>query len=84
MMRFGYGPMHFGGGYLIMAVIMAAIVVLAILGTIALVRYIRISGQSHRIQVAGVNPAMQILNERYARSEITDEEYKAKKTELGK
>jgi putative membrane protein len=84
MMRFGYGPMHSGGGYLMMAVIMAAIAVLGILGIIALVRYIRVSGHSHRIQMAGVNPAIRILDERYAKGELTDDEYKAKKSELGK
>lgn len=86
MMRFGYGHMGFGGGYLLMALVMAAIAILVILGIIALVRYIRISGHSHRIQMAGtvINPAIQILDERYAKGEISDEEYKAKKIELGK
>jgi putative membrane protein len=85
MMRFGYGPMQSGGGgYLMMAVIMAAVAILVILGIIALVRYIRVSGHSHRFQMVGVNPAIQILNERYAKGEITDEEYKVKKLELGK
>lgn len=84
MMRFGGGPIGFGSGYLFMALIMAAIAVLVILGIIALLRYIRVSGHAHRYQMAGngTGPALQILNARFAKGEITDEEYKAKKAEL--
>lgn len=86
MMHFGYGPMGFGGGLLIMCAIMAAIAILVILGIIALLRYIRMTGHSHRFQMPGpgIGPALQILNERFAKGEITDEEYKAKKAELTK
>jgi putative membrane protein len=83
MMRFGGGPMV-AGGFLIMAVIMAAVAVLVILAIIALLRYIRVSGHTHRIEIPGINPAVQILNERFAKGEITDDEYRAKKAELAK
>ena len=90
MMRYGVGSMGFGGGFLIMALVMAAVAVLVILGIIALVRSIRVSGHSHRIPMPGmhgmpvINPAIQILNERFAKGEINDEEYKTKKAELMK
>ncbi len=84
MMHFGGSPMGFGGGFMMMCLIMAAIAILVILGIIALLRYIRISGHSHRIQFPDTHPAMLILNERYAKGEISDEEYKAKKAELMK
>lgn len=82
MMRFGIGNFGFLGGYLLMALVMATVAVLAILGIIALVRYIRTSGQGHNSPPPGVNPALLILDERYARGEISDEEYRAKKAEI--
>ncbi len=83
MMRFGYGPMG-GGGYLMMCAVMAVVAILVILGIIALVRYIRVSGHAHRLEMPITNPALQILSERYAKGEINDEEYRTKKTELSK
>lgn len=78
MMRFGYSLMGFGLPYLIMA----AAAVLIILGIIALIRYIRATGYGHKIEISNANPALQILNERYAKGELTDEEYRVKKAEI--
>lgn len=76
MMGYGYGMMGYGWGWLMMIGIAA----LTILGIVALVRYIQQSGKSN--YPAAGNSALNILNERYAKGEITEEEYKSKKTEI--
>lgn len=78
MLRFGYGLVGFGLPYLIMT----AVAVLAILGIIALIRYIRVTGHGHKIEISNKNTALQILNERYAKGELNDEEYRTKKAEI--
>lgn len=78
MLRFGYGLMGFGLPYLIMT----AAAVLIILGIIALIRYIRVTGHGHKIEISNTNTALQILNERYAKGELNDEEYRTKKAEI--
>jgi putative membrane protein len=86
MMYFG-GKMMGAGGRLIglgwELLLCLAFLVLVVLAIIALVRYIRVTGHNHsKIEMPGTNPALLILNERYAKGEITDEEYRAKKAEI--
>jgi putative membrane protein len=85
MMYFGNKMMGVGGRFVSFGwelLICLAVLVLVVLGIIALVRYIRITGSAHKIEMPPANPALQILNERYARGEITEEEYRAKKAEI--
>lgn len=83
---YGHGMMGYGGhGYGMMSsgwswIMMLGIIVLSTLAVIAFIRYIQRS--SHSSPVAEGNIAVQILDERYARGEIADEEYKKKKFEL--
>lgn len=75
---YGYGMMGYGWEWLMMI----GVVALTILGIVALVRYLQQSGK-HNHQITG-NSALNILNERYAKGEITEEEYKIKKTEINR
>lgn len=72
----GYGMMGYGWGWLMMI----GVVALTILGIVALVRYLQNLGRPN-YQSAG-NNALNILNERYAKGEISEEEYKSKKAEI--
>ena len=86
MMRYfgsGYPMMGFGGG--LFAAIICALVIAFIV--ILIVRFAH--HNSDRIQTASPersappeSDAMKILNERYAKGEIGDEEYKNKKANL--
>lgn len=76
MMGYGYGMMGYGWGWLMMI----GIFILVVLGIIALIRYLQKSVQPDR-QVRD-KTALDILNERYARGEISDEEYQRKKAEV--
>lgn len=76
MMGYGYGMMGYGWGWLMMIGIAA----LTILGIVALLRYLQKSGKQN-YRTAG-NSALNILNERYAKGEISEEEYKNKKAEI--
>lgn len=79
MMRYGsygYGMMGFGWGLIMMIVIF----VFFILGIFTLVRYLQRTGPNSSGNVG--SKAIEILNERYARGEITDEEYMKKKAEI--
>jgi Predicted membrane protein len=79
MMRYGsygYGMMGFGWGF----IMMAGILIVFILGILALIRFIQRTGPNSSGNMR--NTALEILNERYARGEITDEEYKQKKAEI--
>lgn len=73
---YGYGMMGFGWGFLMMIVILVAV----IFSIIALVRFLQRTSPNPSSNIG--NKAMEILNERYARGEISDEEYKRKKAEL--
>lgn len=78
MMKYGgYGMSLIGLVFacIIMLLILAAI----ILGVVLLVRYLRKSQNNPQMPY---NNALNILNERYAKGEISDEEYKKKKAEL--
>lgn len=85
MMRYGFGNGGFGmmGGTwgFLMTLFMLLLIVLAILGIVALVRYLQ---KSKPVAVPAENPALMILNERYARGELNDEEYTTKKATLMK
>jgi putative membrane protein len=84
---FGWGGMLIGG------LIFLGVIVLAVLLIAALVRHGR-SNHKHGHQVPPVNPnepgaqsvsaaaALAILNERYAKGEIEQEEYLSRKTDL--
>lgn len=77
---YGHGMMGgFGGAFMIIG--MLIILTLAILGIIALVKYLR---GYRRVDFTQNDSAMQILNERYAMGEIAEEEYNKKKIELKK
>lgn len=73
---YGYGMMGYGWGWLMMI----GVIALTILGIVALVRYLQHSSRPN-YQPAG-NNALNILNERYAKGEITEEEYRSKKAEI--
>ena len=75
-MGYGYGMMGYGWGWLMMI----GLVTLTILGSAALVHYLRNSGKQN-YQIANSN-ALKILNERYAKGEIAEEEYRSKKAEI--
>lgn len=73
---YGCGMMGYGWGWLMMI----GVVAFTILGVVALVRYLHNSGRPN-YQSAG-NNALNILNEKFAKGEISEEEYKSKKAEI--
>lgn len=77
MMRYGgYGMMGYGWGWLMML----GTIVLIVLGVVVLVRYLQ---RSNHTGIHSVHSnAIDILNEKYAKGEITDEEYRKKKAEI--
>jgi len=76
-MRYGYGMMGYGWGWFMMI----GVVVLTVLGIVALINYLQLSSKTNG---HSNNNALNILNERYARGEITEEEYNQKKSQLKK
>lgn len=70
----GYGMMGYGWGW----IMMIGIVILVVLGIFALIRYLK---QPDRTVSRS---ALDILNERYAKGEINDEEYQKMKAQLNK
>ncbi|HHU32499.1 MAG TPA: hypothetical protein GXZ50_07540 [Clostridia bacterium] len=66
MMGYRYGMMGYGWGWLMMI----CLIVLTILAVIVLIRYLQFSGKENYRAVE--NNALNILNERYARGEITE------------
>lgn len=86
MWRFWFSGLHQTGGWLFSAIscfIMMALVVLAI---VMLVRLIRRSGRtgSEQSNVREDANALRILNERFAKGEINEEEYTKMKETLRK
>lgn len=73
---YGYGMMGYGWGW----IMMIGVLVIVVLGVLALFRYLQHPSSTSRNNAS--NSALDILNERYARGEISDEEYKRKKTEM--
>lgn len=71
-----HGMMGYGLG-LFMMICMIALTILAV---VALVRYLHQSDKPHN-QIAQ-NNALNILNERYAKGELTEEEYRNKKKQI--
>jgi putative membrane protein len=88
MMRFGMGG-YSGigmllGGILVLLVI-AVLVALAIVGIVLLVRHGKSSGKANgSALMPNVSQALTVLDERYAKGEIDDEEYTKKKEMLKK
>lgn len=79
MMRYGsygYGMMGYGWGWLMML----GVVALTVLGIMALIRYIHNSNR--QVYQPGHSSALDILNERYAKGEIGEEEYNKKKSQI--
>lgn len=86
MMRIydGFGcPMMGGGpGGIIMAVIGILLIVLIIFIIVHIARNRQSHFEHKQDSVMQESAALKILNERYAKGEINDEEYKAKKANL--
>ena len=74
--NYGYGMMSYGWGW----IMMIGVFVIVVLGIVALFRYLQNSSKSSSQTSAG--NALGILNERYARGELSDEEYLKKKAEI--
>lgn len=74
MMGWGYGMM--GWGWLMMI----GAVLLTVLGVIALICYIQLSGRSNNRPTG--NTALDILSERYAKGEISEAEYRRMKEDI--
>ncbi len=90
MTRFGYAIGHggdFGGphifGAILMCIFMLLVFALAVVGVYALIKHFR-----HRkhagMELPKIDRSLEILNERYAAGEISDEEYTVKKENLKK
>jgi putative membrane protein len=78
MMNYGgHGMSIIGLG--IACIFMLCLIAVAVLGVVLLVHYLRKS--HHNLPVSNSN-ALNILNERYAKGEISDEEYKKKKADM--
>ncbi len=77
MMGYGYGMMGYGWGWFMMI----GVVVLTVLGIVTLINYLQLSSKTNE---RSNNNALNILNERYASGEITEEEYNQKKSQLKK
>ena len=85
MMRyyaFSHPMMGFGFGGVIMAIICGLIIAAIIIIIIRAARHRHYRMENKTDAMAPENSALKILNERYAKGEISDEEYKAKKTNL--
>ena len=73
---FGRGMMGYGGGW----IMMIGLVFLIVIGVIV---FYRLSQRSNQYGMKSqVNSALSILDERYAKGEISDEEYKNKKMNI--
>ena len=73
---YGYGMMGYGGGW----IMMIGVLVIVVLAIFALFRYLQHSSSASRNNA--ISSPLDILNERYARGGISDEEYKKKKVEI--
>lgn len=84
MMRYGFGYGDyglFGFGGIMMGLFMVLILVIAVLGTLALIRYLKRTAPLPDKQKPE-DKALEILSERYARGEISDDEYAIKRATL--
>jgi putative membrane protein len=76
-MRYGgYGMMGFGWGWLMML----GVLVLTILGVVALIRYLQNTSKNNT--QPNYSNALTILNERYVKGEISEEEYIKMKSQI--
>jgi putative membrane protein len=84
MMRYygGYGYPMMGGGGIIMAIFCILLIALVVFIIVRLARHRHFYFGHMQAGDAHENSALKILNERYAKGEISDEEYKAKKANL--
>lgn len=78
-MMFGYGDWGWSFFHGVGALFMLAIAVLVLWGVVAAVNAL---GRDHR-QGGGEDHALTILRERYARGEITQEQFEQMKRDLG-
>lgn len=81
--------MGYGWAYGWILMLLGSLIIIGIIGVIiyALVRVANVSGKSsssapHEMQNDSNSRALAVLAERYARGEISDEEYKQKKMEI--
>ena len=84
---YGMGYGGFNGAALAGWIIGILVIVLVIVGIIALVHYLQKNSTNNTKIITSapdINNSLNILNERYARGEINDQEYTAKKAELRK
>jgi putative membrane protein len=81
----GFGGFGMIFGWLISLAVALALAALAVLAIIALVKYIHGSNKAKFADpAAAANSAQALLDERYAKGEIDDEEYAKKKEALRK
>lgn len=73
---YGYRMMGYGGGW----IMMIGVLIIIVLAVVALVHYFPRTRQTN-IDSSQSN-AINILDERYAKGEINDEEYRKKKVEM--
>jgi putative membrane protein len=71
-----------GGGWGFGFVFMLLLWVLLIVAIVALIRWMLLAGSGGRQSTGGRDHALEILRERYARGEITPEEFEAKRRDL--
>lgn len=86
MMRFyagyAYPMMGAGPGWIIMAVLCVLLIVVAVYVFVRLAHGDHFRFEHKNTESVQENAALKILDERYAKGEISDEEYKAKKANL--
>ncbi len=78
----GPGMMDGWGMGWIGMILMVAFWVLVIVGIVFLIRWLAILGRSHGSRERGSDAALDILRQRYARGEISKEEFEEKKKGL--
>lgn len=79
MLLNGYKIISSGWDWLIMI----GVLILIVLGIFALIHYLRHPVQKNESFLVQ-KTALHILDERYAKGEISDDEYRSRKSELGK